>query len=145
MSPKRRASAEKLIGSASASTRPQKRLCFERRPSYISANAAARTRAWQNGGAIKVIEGMTSQPTCALMQADGCAALAFLATGEGEYKRLVCKAGGALAVVRAMEIHSADAKVAQQGCGALAVLALHQASRAAVREAGGAAAIVRAM
>ena len=70
-SPKRRASAEKLIGSASASTRPQKRLCFERRPSYISANAAARTRAWQNGGAIKVIEGMTSQPMCALMQADG--------------------------------------------------------------------------
>ena len=93
-SPKRRATGEK--------TRLAKRQCgapppTPPPPAYLPVNAAARQLAWQNGGAARVIEAMEVTPGCAKMQADGCAALAFLATGEGDYKRRVCAAGGALA------------------------------------------------
>ena len=115
-------------------------------PAYVPATQAAQRAAWQNGGAVKVVEAMRAQPSCAQTQADGCGALAFLAAGAADHKRRVCAAGGAVATTRAMETHGACCLgVALQGCGALAVLVLDEESRVAVREAGGAAAVVRAM
>ena len=56
--------------------------------------------AWQNGGAVKVVEAMRAQPSCAQTQADGCGALAFLAAGAADHKRRVCAAGGAVGIGR---------------------------------------------
>lgn len=112
---------------------------------YVPASEETRDAAWQSGGAAKVVEAMRTQPADPIVQADGCGALAWLASGTNDHKRRVCAAGGGAAVVHAMQRHLSSLAVAVQGCGAIAVLALDQSGRETAREVGGAPAVVRAM